>query len=447
MKSSLYQVAGFLGVAPPFTDATITGWSIDSRTTQPGDLFIALSGERFDGHDFVAAAFERGAVAALVQRPVDANGVQIEVPDTQQALEQIARRMRDAWNGIVIGVTGSAGKTSTKDIIAALLSVRFATGKTIGNFNNHIGVPLSILRLPDDCTIAVLEMGMNHAGEIKHLCEIARPQMGVLTNIGYAHVENFSDGIEGIARAKAELIEGLAEDGIAILNGDDRRVARVSHPYRLCFGMGRGNDVRAMAPKFREQGAVFSVAGVRFHTRLMGRHGVMNILAGLAVAQEFGISLSALREAVAALEPGPMRGAKLERNGVQIYDDCYNANPDAMRAMLDVLKETPARRRIAVLGEMRELGQWAEPLHRDIGEYAARSGVDVLFGIRGASRHMVSSAQSAGLDADAACFFEEPEEAGRVLRQVARAGDAVLFKGSRGTRVELALQAFLGSEA
>lgn len=442
MNLPLSRVAACLGLAAPSSDPMVTGWSIDSRTAAPGDLFIALRGERFDGHDYVAEVLARGAAAALVERPGE--GTRLVVPNTQVALEELGRQVRQAWGGTVIGVTGSAGKTTTKDVVAALVSTGQATGKTIGNLNNHIGVPLSILRLPGEARVAVLEMGMNHAGEIRHLCGIARPEIGVVTNVGYAHVENFADGLEGVAAAKRELIECLPADGLAVLNADDPRVASFPHARRVTFGLGEAAMLRAHDVELGEDGAAFTVDGLRFRTRLMGQHGVRNVLAGLAVARELGCPLGDLREAAAALEPGPMRGAKRVHEGVLIYDDCYNANPDAMRAMLDVLKETPARRRIAVLGEMRELGAWAEPLHGAIGEYAAASGVDVLFGIRGAARHLVASAQSAGMAADAALFFEEPEEAGRALRGVAQAGDAVLFKGSRGTRVELALRAFTG---
>lgn len=309
------------------------------------------------------------------------------------------------------------------------------------------GVPISILRLPDSARYAVLELGMNHAGEIRHLCGIAKPDIGVVTTVGAAHIEHFGS-IDGIALAKRELIESLHPAGIAVLNFDDERVrafAAVHTGKSISYGFGEGADVRATDPEWDASGARFTVEGIRFESRLVGRHAVRNVLAALAVARELGLPLASLTGAVAALEPGKMRGERVERDGVLILNDCYNSNPDAAKAMLDVLRDIPARRKIAVLGEMLELGPWSEPLHRDVGSYAADSGVSVLIGIRGAARHLIEAAlagESAGKGA--AYFFDQPEQAGVFLKTVAREGDAILFKGSRGTRVELALEAYLG---
>ncbi|MBI4910307.1 MAG: UDP-N-acetylmuramoyl-tripeptide--D-alanyl-D-alanine ligase [Acidobacteria bacterium] len=435
-----------LGCAPDVEQRQVTGWSVDSRTIQPGDLFVALRGPHHDGHAHVGTAFEKGAVAAMVSSAVDAAGPLLVVDDTQAALERLGHEAREAWGGKVIAVTGSAGKTTTKDVIAAMLSVRSDVGKTVGNFNNHVGVPLSILRLPEGCERAVLEMGMNHAGEIAALAGIARPQVGVVTNVGYAHVENF-DSIDGIAAAKGELIEGLDAGGVAVLNADDPRVAAMAtrHSGRsVTFGMSAGADVRATDVAYSVDGVKFAVRGVWMESRLTGRHSVSNLLTGVAVASLFGIAPEELREAAAALEPGAMRGRHFEKNGILHINDCYNSNPDAARAMIDVLADTPAERRVAVLGEMLELGRWSEQLHRDVGRYAAQSGIDVLVGIRGAARYAVEAAADAGFAASAASFFDEPSEAGDYLRGVLQAGDAVLWKGSRGTRVEVALERFLG---
>lgn len=427
------------GAMAPRTDAVIAGWSIDSRTVQPDELFVALHGEHHDGHAFVPDVLTRGAAAALVDHALP--GVALVVPDTQVALEALGRAARLAWGGTVVGVTGSAGKTTTKDVIADLLAVEFPVGKTVGNLNNHIGVPLSILRLPAESRVAVLEMGMNHAGEIRHLCGIARPDFGVVTNVGYAHIEHFGN-VDGIALAKRELIDALSPAGIAVLNYDDSRVRNFAHTGKTVrFGLTEGADVRATGVELRADGSSFTVDGTRFTTALAGRHGILNLLAGIAVARELGVALARLVEPIRLLAPGKMRGERSMHNGVLIINDCYNSNPDAARAMLDVLRDIPARRRIAVLGEMLELGPWAEPLHRDIGEYAARGGIDVLIGIRGASQQMIAAAQSTGMDA--AYFFPEPAEAGRALRPLVQEGDAVLFKGSRGTRVEQALAAYV----
>jgi UDP-N-acetylmuramoyl-tripeptide--D-alanyl-D-alanine ligase len=349
------------------------------------------------------------------------------------------------WGGEVIGVTGSAGKTSAKDVIAALLAPSMPVGKTMGNLNNHVGVPLSILRLPGDARVAVLEMGMNHAGEIRALCAIAPPRIGVVTNVGSAHMENF-DSIQGVAAAKRELIESLQPGGIAVLNADDPLVSRFRevHPGRtITFGIDSPSDIRASEVRLTDHGVSFRVEGVQFESTLIGRHSVSNILAGLTVAALYGIRPSELTKAVKDLAAPPMRGRRLVHNEVVILDDCYNSNPDAARAMIDVLRDMPAKRRIAVLGEMLELGRWSEPLHRDVGNYVAASGIDVLVGIRGEACHLVDAARQSGLAVNAAFFFPDAPAAGEHLRRMARPGDVILFKGSRGTHVELALERFV----
>jgi UDP-N-acetylmuramoyl-tripeptide--D-alanyl-D-alanine ligase len=426
----------------------ITGWSVDTRTVAPGDLFFGLKGPNHDGGLYVADALAKGAAGAIAGAGHTGDpGRTIVVEDALQALQQLAAAMRSEWPGTVVGVTGSAGKTTTKETIAALLAVGMAVGKTEGNLNNHVGLPLSILRLPADAQAAVIEIGMNHAGEIRHLACIARPRIGVVTMVGTAHAE-FFDSQDGVALAKRELIESLPADGTAVLNADDARVARFRdvHPGKVVtFAIDAQADVRPEVVEYTPDGVRFRLDGVDFESAVPGRHGLMNVLAGIAVAREFGIAPHRLVDAVRALRPGKMRGERTVHAGVQIFNDCYNSNPDAVRSMLDVLRGTPARRRIAVLGEMLELGRFSEDLHREAGRYAARCGVDVLVGIRGAAKQLVEEAVRSGLPAGAAFFFEDPAEAGEFLRGQAREGDAVLFKGSRGTRVEKALETFLGA--
>nr|MDQ2710874.1 UDP-N-acetylmuramoyl-tripeptide--D-alanyl-D-alanine ligase [Acidobacteriota bacterium] len=367
----------------------------------------------------------------------------LEVTDTITALQRLAQSTRTHWGKPVIAVTGSAGKTSTKEIIASLLSLRFTVGKTVGNFNNHIGLPLTLLRIPETAEVAVIEMGMNHAGEIRDLAAIARPQIGVVTNVGYAHIEAF-DSVEGIAAAKRELIEALPADGLAVLNADDQRVIgfRGAHLGKvLTYGIGSDADIQAENMAVGPDGAAFTVRGVRFETKLTGRHAVSNILAGLVVASSFAIPLADLVRPVAELIPGKMRGQRTEVRGVKVLNDSYNSNPEAARSMIDVLMGEPAQRRIAVLGEMLELGAWADKLHRDLGRYAAERGVDVLVGVCGASRAAVAAVSDAGREA---FFFDDAESAGEFLRGFVRQGDAVLFKGSRGTHVERALAGMEG---
>jgi UDP-N-acetylmuramoyl-tripeptide--D-alanyl-D-alanine ligase len=428
-----------------------TGWSIDSRTAQPGDIFFAVKGDIHDGHVFVPDVLQRGALAAVVSEPTP-NEFQplLRVADTVTALQHLACWARRTWgkNGgkqhshpRVIGVTGSAGKTSTKDIIATLLATRFRTGKTVGNFNNHLGLPLSLLRLPSDTEIAVLEMGMNHAGEIRQLAHIAQPQVGVVTNVGYAHVEAF-DSIDGVAAAKRELIEELPDNGLAVLNADDERVKTFGahhHGPIVTFGLAADAQIRATDVELGVDGSSFRLFGIAFRTQLRGVHSLRNILAGLAIADALGIDLDGLVDVVAELQPGKMRGERSIRGGITVLNDSYNSNPEAARSMLDVLCRENAARRIAVLGEMLELGTRSEELHRELGAYAAGVSVDALFGVCGAARVTVAEAIERGLDPSAAMFFNDAEAAGDFLRGYLQPGDAVLFKGSRGTHLENAL--------
>ena len=478
MNFPLTEVSAALGVPPPASERLLTGWSIDSRTVQPGDLFFALRGPNHDGNAYITAALRAGAVAAVADRGVEPPPAAplFLVPDTLHALQRVAAWARGRWNGDVIGITGSAGKTSTKDAIADILGAHFTIGRTAGNFNNHVGVPLSILRLPDDARAGVIEIGMNHAGEIRDLAGIARPRVGVVTNVGHAHMENF-ESLEGVAAAKRELIEALPGDGVAVLNADDPLVARFGEGFAgrvITFGIGgtwgplplvaaqnrrsegtaaygaatKGSgfevsaDVRAEDIEVLSDGSRFRVGDTRFETILAGRHSILNILAGIAVAGIYGIHPGELVAAVANLKPGKMRGERLLAGGILVWNDCYNSNPDAVRSMIDLLRDTPARRRIAVLGEMLELGRWSECLHREVGRYVAKSGIPVLLGIRGDARGMVDAAVEAGLDRGSAYFFEDAGAAGDRLREIAREGDAILFKGSRGTRVEEALERF-----
>ena len=444
MTLDLQEVARAMRAAGNPPAVKVTGWSVDTRTQNAGDLYFALRGPNHDGHDFVGAAVAQGAAGVVVERRTGAPNELVAI-DTLEALQELAAWARANWGGTVVGVTGSAGKTTTKDAIAQLLAVELPVGKTVGNFNNHVGVPLSILSLEDGCRAAVLEIGMNHAGEIRRLAAIAKPNIGVVTNVGYAHAEYF-DSIDGVAAAKRELIEALPRDGVAVLNADDPRVAefRGAHPGRsVTFGFSEGADVRGEAAQFSADGARFRAAGVDFETGLAGRHAVMNLLAAIAVAGVLGIAPERLREAVRTIASGKMRGQRSEHNGMVVWNDCYNSNPEAAQSMIDVLRETPAASRIAVLGEMLELGRAGEELHRQVGRYAAEHGIDWLIGVRGQARAMVEAAAAAGLPRGRARFFEDPAEAGEFARLTAGPGDAILFKGSRGVKVERAMERFL----
>jgi UDP-N-acetylmuramoyl-tripeptide--D-alanyl-D-alanine ligase len=456
MKLTVEQAARWLAASPGpggNVPEAVTGYSIDSRTLQPGDLFFAIRGEHFDGHDFVAAAFERGAVAAVVAKATLSRQKQAEqgwgarpllvVEDTLAALQRLALNVRRHWGKRVTGITGSAGKTTTKDAIAAVLGTKFHALKSQGNLNNHYGLPLQLLRLEPEHDVAVIEMGMSHAGEIAALCRIAAPDWGVVTNVGTAHAENFADGIAGIARAKYELVAGLPRSGVAFLNCDDPYVGQFGRDFEgktVYFGRGPCADPRAV--KIESLGTEGMRAEIRageatceLRLRLLGEHNVTNALAAIAVGLEAGIPLAECCAALAELEAGDKRGQVMLVRGAAVIIDCYNSNPAALKAMIAVLKGMPAQRRILVAGEMLELGAETAALHAACGKAAA--GLDMVVGVRGHARKIVEAAREAGVEA---LFVETPEEAGAWLRENLRAGDAALLKASRGVRLERALE-------
>ncbi len=459
MQLSLEQIREWMaaGFAPSHShrraSVNVSGYSIDSRTIQPGDLFFAVRGERFDGHDFVPAAIEAGAVAAVIAgshlSSYDSDGIRkrlLLVDDPLAAMQRLASSVRRHWGKRVIGITGSAGKTTTKEAVAQVLERRFRVHKSLGNLNNHYGLPLQLLRLQPEHEVAILEMGMSHAGEIAALCKIAAPDWGVVTNVGTAHAENFPDGQAGIARAKYELVASLPRLGTAILNCDDPYVRQFGRDFpgkTIYFGTGVCADprVESITPMGAE-GTRFTVLAAEQHAtvnlQLMGEHNVRNALAGIAVGLASGISLDECAAAVAALTPQDKRGQTLRIRGATLINDCYNSNPQALRAMVDTLLTLPADRTIVVAGEMLELGPESSKLHHDCGEYMAKRGVSFILGVRGEAASIVAGARSASA---AAMFVDTPEDAGAWLNENMLPGDAVLLKASRGVRLERALEA------
>jgi UDP-N-acetylmuramoyl-tripeptide--D-alanyl-D-alanine ligase len=460
LKLTLGQVADWIHAEGEFdTGAEAVGYSIDSRTIGAGELFFAVRGERVDGHDFVETALRDGAVAAVVSmrwlKPVEVEEARLlRVPESESdcvlhSMQRLAHRVRRAWGGRVIGVTGSAGKTTTKECVAEVLGTKFKVLKTEGNFNNHFGLPLTLLRLEPEHEVAVLEMGMNHAGEIRALGKIAEPDWAVVSNVAAVHLEFFADGMEGIARAKYELVEALPADGVAFLNGDDERVrefGRGMGERAVLFGTGEGCAVRAVAIEDHGlRGTEFAlVAGDRptrssVVLRLPGRHNVMNALAAYAVGRRSGVEPIDAVDALERMRPTEKRGNVLLWQGAEIVNDTYNSNPKALEGMVEALRTTEAKRRIVVAGEMLELGAEGAALHRSCGEGMA--GVDFVVGVRGLAMELVDGARAAGVKAE---FVETPEEAGEWLRANLREGDVVLLKASRGVRLERALEVLRG---
>ena len=458
MKLKLGQVADWIHAEGDFgTEREATGYSIDSRSLSAGDLFFAVRGERMDGHDYVEAALANGAVAAVVSMrwlaPATVeSGRLMRVPDESDhendgvlaALQRLARSVRMEWGGRVIGITGSAGKTTTKEAVATVLSAKFRVLKSQGNFNNGFGLPLQMLKLEPWHEVAVIEMGMNHAGEIRALADIARPDWAVVSNVAPVHLEFFPDGIAGIAAAKYELIEALPQDGVAILNGDDAYVSlfgRGMGERAVLYGTGENAAVRAtQVTGVGAEGMVFTVvAGGRrgsVQLRMMGQHNVMNALAAIAVGLRSGMELEECVAAVGTLRAGDRRGEILEWRGATLINDCYNSNPRALDAMVQALMGTQATRHIVVAGEMLELGPDAASLHAACGRTMAESGVSIVIGVRGFAREIVDAAQAWGIES---LFFATPEEAGVWLQENVTAGDAILLKASRGVKLERAL--------
>src|SRR6202522_1261279 len=450
----LSKIAGFIDASGDFPVAlreqVAQAYSIDSRTIGPGQLFFAVKGERLDGHDYVASALEKGAVAAVVRKDhlyrYPSHAQLLPVEDTLVALQTLATAVRKLWGKPLVGVTGSAGKTTTKEAIAHVLSARFGVMKSEGNFNNHFGLPLMLLKLEPEYDVAVIEMGMSHSGEIRALAEIAQPEIGVVTNVAAVHLE-FFDSLAGIARAKYELIESLPAGGTAVLNADDEYVSQFGRGFKgrvVMYGTRAAADVRAESIRATgTEGVEFGIVigNEREHATLplVGEHNVLNALAAVAVGVERGMRPAEAVAALATLQPAEKRGQVLQVGNITVINDCYNSNPKALEAMVDALSAMPGKRRIVVAGEMLELGPAGEEMHAKAGRHLADKKIDFLLGVRGLAQAMVDAAKDNGVRAE---FAASSEEAGEWLAREARDGDVVLLKASRGVKLEKALDAW-----
>jgi len=463
MRWTIAQVAGALGVrAGAGLDpvARVAGVSIDSRTVRAGELFVAVHGPRHDGHDHVASALDQGALAAVVaESQASRYGESIRnrciiVGDTFEALKQLARAVRQAWGGKIAGVTGSVGKTTTKEILAALLGAKLRVLKSEGNFNNEYGLPLTLFRLEETHQAAVLEMGMSRRGELARLAAIARPDVGVVTRVAPAHLE-FFESVDEIALAKRELIEGLnGRESTAVLNADDPRVAAfgASAPGRvLTYGIDAPAFFSAAAIEDRGAlGSAFDYVSpegrVRLELPVPGRHAIYNALAALAAASVWNIGAAEAQSVFRALRVPAMRGELLRfSNGAALINDSYNSSPAALHAMVAVLAATPNfQRRILAAGEMRELGAASPALHREAGIFTAKTGkVDWVIGVEGDAQQIVEGAFSAGIPRAHTKFFASSEEAANFLQDFITAGDVLLVKGSRGVKMERIVESLI----
>jgi UDP-N-acetylmuramoyl-tripeptide--D-alanyl-D-alanine ligase len=449
---SLAQIAKLAGgsISADDTSILVSKISTDSRTLRAGDVFVPLRGENFDGHKFLAQAAERGAAGAVVEESwkgkVPRNFALIRVADTLVGYQTLAANYRASLPLKVIAITGSNGKTSTKDFVAATLAKKFRVTKTEGNFNNHVGLPQTMLAANRDDEIGVWEIGMNHPGEIAALAKLAAPDVAIITNIGVAHIE-FMGSREAIAEEKGALAEAVAPNGTLILNADDAfsdDIAKRTRARIILAGIENGS-VRATEISQQPTGSEFTILEGAHRCRAQlpvpGIHMVQNAMLAVAAGRAFGLSLE---ECAIGLASTPLTKARLqirEIDGIQFIDDSYNANPDSMKAALRTLVELDADgRRIAVLGEMGELGAESEHGHREVGETAAVLRVDELIAVGAAGALIAQAAREAGLEKSVA--VDSPAEAAELLGKNAAPGDLILVKGSRSGRMERVLEEF-----
>jgi len=430
-------------------EAEVTGVSTDTRTIKPGDLFFALIGENSNGHEYVTLAVEKGASAVVVSCDVEVNGTVIKVPDTLTALGDLAAWYRRQLNLRAVGITGSVGKTSTKEMIAAVLSRKFNVLKNCGNYNNEIGVPLTVFQLGPEHDILVQEMAMRLPGEIAELAEIVRPDIGVITNIGISHIERLGSR-DAIAAAKAELLDALPMEGIAVLNADEPyfeflsgKVSCNVTSYGLTNGDVRAENIQLDAdgrPRFT---VVVGEAGGRFDVALpvIGMHNVSNALAAVAVGLCFGISTEEIAAALGAVESTDKRANIIESKGkYKIIDDSYNASPDSMIGALKTLAVMDGVRKLAILGDMKELGDYAESAHKEVGKAAAKSGLYMIVTVGELALNIAEGAKSAGFQGEIRNYYTT-EEAATAVKDFVQPGDIVLVKASRAMATEKIVEA------
>jgi UDP-N-acetylmuramoyl-tripeptide--D-alanyl-D-alanine ligase len=434
---------------------TFSGVSIDTRSLQPGDLFFAIRGPNNDGHRFVETALEKGAAGSVVDEsyslpsPCPEGKFLLRVNDTHKALKDLAGVVRLRWAGSLVAITGSMGKTTTKEFAAQVLESEFSIYRSPGNLNNLFGLPLALFGLREENRIGIFEMGMSAPGEIAEMCRIARPDIGIITNVAPVHLQ-FFPSVDAIAEAKGELAAGLPADGLLIYNRDDVRVRKIAESFKgeiLSIGFEEGAAVQARGPR------ITGLAETRFELviegksreasiPLAGSHFVRNALPGIALAIHFGVPPERIREHLNHLHQASMRGQVLQlERGFTIIDDSYNSNPQALMQMIETLCRIPEfGRRILVAGEMLELGPAAEELHYGCGRHAAECGVDLVVAVRGLAREIARGAAEAGLSAGQVKYFDDPSAAGEFLEKTAAAGDLILFKASRAVQLEKAVR-------
>lgn len=426
----------------------VCGVSTDTRTIKKGQLFVALRGDRFDGHDFLSAAVDNGAAAVMVSEPSQIGNLAVAtivVPNTLIGLQGLARWSRLAFDIPVIGVTGSCGKTTVKELIAAVLGTRFCVTKTPLNFNNEIGVPLSLLSLSEATEVAVIELGSNAPGEMRVLCDVARPNRALITNIGRTHLEGFGT-VQAVAREKAELVKAVGERGTFYVNADDRFCVRIAQEFagrRVTFGTNQSADWRAMfgESRFDLPMSMFTIEGVgSFNVPLIGKHNVMNAVAAAAVGLDFGLNRAEIQDGLSGAELPPLRTKVVSMGGRVFLNDAYNANPESMRAAIEtVVSWQTTGRKIAVLGDMLELGGASANEHEELGAFAARAKISLLLVFGEYAARVAEGAFKGGLDKNSVFVCKSHAEIARNLVNLSVSGDVILVKGSRAVAMEKVL--------
>lgn len=427
-------------------DGKITGVSIDSRKINEGDLFVAIVGERFDGHEFISQVFQKGAAACLIEKDIEpvSDRAVIKVKDTRKALGDIAKRCREKFPVPIVAITGSVGKTSTKEMTASVLGVKYNILKTRENFNNEIGLPLTLLELDSFHQMGIVEMGTRNFGDISYLTSICKSDIAIITNIGVSHIERFGSR-QNILKAKLEILEGLKDEGVVILNGDDKLLYGLKgllNYKTVFFGIEGENDYYAYnIRKAGENGTYFDIKlGSReygFHVPVPGIHNVYCALAAIAAGIESGVPIESIIEGVSHYSPGNMRLNIVPGKGIKIINDVYNASPQSMEAAIEVLKDISGNQRtIAILGDMLEMGDWAFEAHKNVGKFAVSKNVDYIITVGENARGIFLGALYTGIPGERVYNFECNTEANEFLSDFVHAGDVLLVKGSRGMKME-----------
>lgn len=420
------------------TELEISGIAIDTRKIKQGDLFICIKGERFDAHQFAKTAIESGAAAVMIHSDLDFDCTYVKVEDTSKALLDLSGHYRSKFNIPLVALTGSVGKTTTKEFTFLVVNSQFNAIKTLGNLNNEIGLPQMLFQLDNSVEAAVIEMGMNHFGEIHKLTTAAKPNAALITNIGVSHIENLGSR-EGILKAKLEILDGLEKGSPLILNGDNDLLKTVSSDdYKIYFYGIENGDFKAENIAEENGNTSFDICyfGNRQNVIIptIGIHNVYNALAAFAVGYVFGIDARKCADALSQYQPEGMRQKSVNLGSITVIEDCYNASPDSMKAAISTLANTTGKRKIAVLSDMLELGDYSERAHCLVGEIVAKNNIDCLFAFGDASVHIVERAKELGMKN--AFHFSSKDEMSTALLDTIKAGDTLIFKASRGMKLE-----------